>query len=333
MTRNNPSSISRRTFVRQSGLAAAGSALLGAQALRAADTTAELPRRTLGRTGVDVSALSIGTAAMGYSKHVSVEQAGRIISTALDEGVNIIDTARHYARAEQGVALGLGSRRKETFLATKVWADSIDTAERSLATSFETLKTDYIDLLYYHSVGQRQVEGAIDPGGVFDWLVKQKKAGRCRFIGLSGHNLPERFIPFLETGEVDVVMMLMNFVDRYTYNFEGRVLPLAREKNVGVVAMKVFGGPLGGFRGYGGPKAPPLVGQDYVESAIRYALDLEGVATVNLGVHDPEQVRENVRIVKNYRPLSDAEQVELAAQGKKMAADWGPHFGDVTEEA
>ena len=66
----------------------------------------------------------------------------------------------------------------------------------------------------------------MQPGGVFDWLVKQKQAGKFRFLGISGHNRPHKFVPLLETGEVDVLLTVVNFVDRYTYNFEEKVLPV-----------------------------------------------------------------------------------------------------------
>lgn len=326
----NKSTLTRRSFVRRTGLLTGGVLLgAGARAATADDSNKELPRRVLGRTGFSTTSLIIGTAAVGFSKHISVRGIGDIVDTALDEGVNHIDTARHYAKAEEGVALGLGSRRKETFLATKVWADTVAVAEKSLAKSFETLKTDYVDLLYFHSLGNRDVERAMEPDGVFSWLVKQKKAGKARFIGISGHNLPGRFVPFLESGQVDVMMVLMNFVDRYTYNFEENALPVARKHNVGAIAMKVFGGPVGGFSSYGGPKAPPLVGDKYVPLAIRYGLGLPGVSAVNLGVHEPEQVRRNVHHVKNYRPLDAEEQAELARVGRQMAGEWGPHFGKV----
>ena len=138
--------------------------------------------------------------------------------------------------------MALGPRRKEIFLATKVLADTIDEAEASLSKSFRLLKTDWFDLVYYHSAGDHDVEKAMESDGVFSWLVKQKKAGKFRFLGISGHNRPARFVPLLETGEVDVLLTLVNFVDRYTYGFEERVLPVARKHKTGIVAMKVFGG-------------------------------------------------------------------------------------------
>ena len=158
--------------------------------------------------------------------------------------------------------------------------------------------------------------------------MKQKKAGKCRFVGISGHNLPGRFPPFLETGEVDVILVAMNFGDRHTYNFEERVLPIARKHEVGVIAMKVFGAPDPDTGSWGNP-----AGEENVERAIRYALSLPGVTSANLGVHTIEQLRQNVEMVKRFKPLSGEEETRLSQLGKKLAEKWDDHFGPVTEEA
>ena len=180
-------------------------------------------------------------------------------------------------------------------------------------------------------LGDRDVKRARDPDGVFTWLVKQKKAGKCRFVGISGHHLPGRFPPFLQTGEVDVILVALNFADRHTYNFEEAVLPIARKHSVGVLAMKVFGAPDPKTGSWGNPQAKPNVGVENVELAIRYALSVPGVAAVNLGVHNVEQLAHNVQLVKRFQPLSPDEQDRLCQLGRKLATDWGEHFGPVTE--
>jgi len=313
----------------------AGVAALGATAAStsAADTNSgELPRRVLGRTGLEVTCMTLGTAPAGIAKDISPKQVGKIVNEALDLGINLVDTSEKYGNAEEGVGLGLGRRRKDILLATKVWADSVDEAEKKLSNSLKTLKTDYADLLYFHHLGDRDVKRAREADGVFTWLLKQKKAGKCRFVGISGHNLPARFPPFLETGDVDFIMVAINFADRHTYNFEEAVLPVAREQNVGVFAMKVLGAPDPKDGSWNNPKAKPNVGVQNVELAIRYALGVPGVAGANLGVHNVEQLRQNVEIVKRYRPLSSEEQKEASKLGRQLAADWGEHFGPVKEE-
>ena len=188
-----------------------------------------------------------------------MSEVARIVNVAIDEGINFIDTAPKYGKAEEGIGLALGRRRREIYLATKVWADTVGDAEKSLANSLRTLKTDYVDVLYFHHLGDRDVQKARTPEGVFTWLLAQKKAGKCRFVGVSGHNLPGRFPTFLESGDVDVVLTVVNFVDRHTYHFEEQVLPIAEKRNVGIVAMKVFGGPDAKTGSWGNPKAKTMI--------------------------------------------------------------------------
>ncbi|MHB1034325.1 MAG: aldo/keto reductase [Pirellulales bacterium] len=332
------STVSRRAFVQETGLLAGGlllgasAELPGAEPAGPAKIAADpLPRRTLGKTNVPVTILTLGTAPCGISSQIKPPEIARIVNEAIDLGVTSIDTAPAYVDAEEGVGLALGRRRKEVFLATKVGADTLEDAEKSLSQSLRLLKTDYVDLVYYHSLGNRKIEGARDAGGVFNWLVKQKKAGKFRFLGVSGHNLPGRFPPFLESGEVDVMMTVINFVDRHTYGFEEKILPIARRHNIGIIAMKVFGGARAKSGSYENPKAPPEMDERYLESAVRYALGTPGVATVNLGVHNAEQLRKNVRMARAYRPLSPAEQESLVKLGPELAKQWGPHFGPAKE--
>jgi predicted aldo/keto reductase-like oxidoreductase len=169
----------------------------------------------------------------------------------------------------------------------------------------------------------------MEPDGVFSWLVKQKQAGRFRFLGISGHHKPALFVPLLETGEVDVLLAVVNFVDRHTYGFEDRVLPVARKNKAGIVAMKVFGGARKSAGSYGNPNAPPELDVQHLASAVRYSLGTPGVSTVNLGVHSCDQLRQNVELVKGFKPLSADERTQLADLGRGLAQKWGEHFGPV----
>ena len=337
MSQPDDLSLSRRAFVRQTGLLAGG-LVLGSERLGpAAEPAAEKravsdqpwPTRVLGRTGVPVTTLTLGTAPCGLSSKIPPPEIAKIVDEALELGITSIDTAPAYKQSEEGIGMTLGSRRKEIFLATKVLADTVDEADQSLSKSFELLKTDWFDLVYYHSAGDHDVQAAMKPDGVFSWLVKQKQAGKFRFLGISGHNRPGNFVPLLETGEVDVLLTLVNFVDRFTYGFDHKVLPVARRHNVGIVAMKVFGGARKSAGSYENPQCPPELDVEHLETAVRYALGVPGVATVNLGVHNREQLRQNVQMVKRYQPLADADQERLRTLGKQLAQQWGAHFGPV----
>ena len=152
---------------------------------------------------------------------------------------------------------------------------------------------------------------------------------QVRFLGITGHHKPGEFPQLLETGEVDVLLTLVNFVDRHTYGFEEKVLPVARKHDVGIVAMKVFGGASRKAGSYKNPKAPPELDLEHLELAVRYALSTPGVATANLGVHNVEQLRKNVAMVKSFKPLSADEETKVTELGKQLAEKWGPHFGPV----
>ncbi|MCL4205631.1 MAG: aldo/keto reductase [Pirellulaceae bacterium] len=337
MSHENHLHLSRRSFVRRTGLLAGGALVSGqatapmvmAQAAPTAVATdvKPWPTRVLGKTGVPVTTMTLGTAPCGLSPKIPPREIADIVNEALDLGINSIDTAPAYKQSEEGIGLALGKRRKEVFLATKVMADTIEDAEKSLSKSFELLKTDWVDLVYYHSVGDRDIEAGVKPDGVFSWLIKQKQAGKCRFVGISGHNRPAKFVPLLETGEVDVLLAIVNFVDRFTYGFEHKVFPLARNKNVPIVAMKVFGGAK--QMKYEDPEAPPQMDVEHLEMAIRFALGTPGVTTLNLGVHNCQQLRQNVEAVKRYEPLTGDQQDRLRALGKSLAQEWGAHFGPV----
>lgn len=320
--------LSRRDFVVQSSLLAGSTLLAGAAAESSGAERAasgELPKRVLGKTGVSVTALTLGTAPCGFAKPHSPQNVADCVNAAIDLGITAIDTAPAYDVGEEGVGLGLGSRRKSVFLSTKVLADKIEDAEKIFSNSLKMLKTDYVDLVYFHQLGDRKGDIAFEPDGVFTWLLKQKKAGKIRFVGISGHNRPGVYAKFLNSGEVDVLLTVVNFADRHTYNFEERVLPLAQKNNVGIVAMKVFGGAK--KMNYPDPKCPPQLDTKHLELAVRYAMSIPGVQTLNIGVHNVEQVRQNVEMVKRARPLTPEEMARCQALGKELAAEWGPHFG------
>ena len=335
MPEERPSSLSRRGFIRRAPavLAAAGTvpaALLAAEASNRQEREL-LPRRVLGRTKLKVTCMALGTAPCGMAQAITPPQVTEIVKEALDLGVNYIDTAPGYGNAEEGIGPALGNRRKQIILGTKVFTDSVAEAEKTFTGSLKKLKTDYVDLLYFHQLGDRDVEKAREPEGVFTWLLKQKQAGKCRFVGVTCHNRPGRVAAFLETGQVDVLMVPVNFVDDFIYGFEKDVLPLARKHNVGIVAMKVFAGPSAETGKWWNPLAKPNVGEKNIGPAVRYALSTPGVATANLGVHNIEQVRQNVKHAAAFQPLSDAERKKLAELGRQRADELGEHYGPVAE--
>jgi len=287
-----------------------------------------LPTRILGRTGQRVTILGLGTAPIGEGPP-DTPQAARIFAEVIDRGVNYVDTARGYGNAEEALGTILPGRRDRVFLVTKLWTDKADRAEELLATSLKTMKVDMIDMVHIHHVGGKDVEQVKADDGILPFLVKQKEKGTIRYIGMSGHCRPGRFLEVLKTGLIDVVMPVMNYADRNTYNFEGTVLPECVRQNVGAVAMKVYVGIKGGFRNHRRAEIGCATPVDLLPRALSYALDLPGVSVANIGPYTMEQAIANVELAKNYKPLTDEQRESLLAYGKELAAEIGPRYGPV----
>jgi len=326
--------VSRREFLQTTLMA--GAALGAATRLDAAaqETAAAsdkpLPKRVLGRTGVQVTILGLGTAPIGEAR-IDAKEAERIFGEVMDSGVNYIDTARGYGIAEEVLGNLVPARRDKLFLVTKVWTDNAAEAEKSLTQSLRLLKVDHVDLVHIHHLGGKNLDRVLGKDGVLEYLLKQKEAGKLRFIGMSGHANPWKYLKMLETKQIDVMMTVMNYADRNIYGFEEKVLPECRKQNVGVVAMKVYAGIKGGFpnhrKGWVGCNTPP----ERLAQAMAYALDLPGVSSAIIGPFTLEQARHNVALARQYKPLTEAEREDLLTFGRQLAQTLGPRYGPVDE--
>ena len=118
----------------------------------------------------------------------------------------------------------------------------------------------------------------------------------------------------------------MNFVDHHTYNFEQEVWPLAAKKQIGLLAMKVFGGQ---NKQEGGGLSHSMVPPRFHEMAFRYALSQSGIASAAIGMATWEELHQNVKWAKSFRPITSGEAVKLRAIGKDLSKNWGSHFGPV----
>jgi len=327
----NPSDsamIDRRGFLKRAGYAATGLTLAALGGQVCAEKKGPLQKRVLGRTKEKVTILGLGTAPVGEGP-IGVEEGVKIFGEVIDRGVNYVDTARIYGNAEEILGHLVPKRRDKLFLVTKVSTHSAEAAEKSLSESLRKLKTDHIDLLHIHSIGSKKLERVLAEDGALKYLLKQKERGKIRYIGISGHNRPANFVRMLKTDQVDVLMCVMNYADRNIYDFESKVLPEARKRDVGVAAMKVYVGIKGGFpfhrRGYVGC----VTEEERMPNALSYALDLEGVSVAVIGPYTVEQAIQNVEFARKYKPLTREQRASLLEYGKKLAPDLGPRYGAV----
>jgi len=292
--------------------------------------TAPLPVRVLGKTGVTLPILGFGTAAAG--RRLTTRDAVQLYETAFREGVTYFDTAPEFAgygNAQVQLSYLLKQVRREVFLVTKCYEPDGDRALRLLETSLRELGTSYADLVFVHSVGADKMDPRIvfSKQGTYAALMKAKSLGLTRFVGFSGHNRPSRFVQAMRHFEVDVLLNAVNFVDRHTYNFEEQVWPVATQANIGLIAMKVFGGALSPPPAALSHSRMPL---EYHEMAFRYALSQPGVCCAVLGMVTPQELEDNLGRARRFHPLSPGEARHLSHAGARLARQWGDHFGPVT---
>jgi aryl-alcohol dehydrogenase-like predicted oxidoreductase len=347
------SGVGRRELLRQLGAGVAGSVIAGevtlaedkpasrpapgaggfeasgdSESRTPVGTVRDLPTRPLGRVGIQLPPLSFGTAAMGHAFY-QAEPFEQVMNAAIDAGIKYIDTARIYDVAEERLKPVLARRRKEAFLVTKTWSKSKDECLKSLDKSLTTLGVDHVDLCHMHNVGDYETEQAIGKNGYLAGLLEAKKRGLVRHIGCTGHFRTGRFIPVIETGEIDVIMCAMNFVDCHTYNFEERVLPVARKHNCGIVCMKVYGGVTGSWDGYKKRRPGRLVSDEHRQHAFDYALSIPGLTTCVVGMKSLEELRLAIQAVRNFKLLEGDRRRAVLAKGAEMAREWGAHFGEI----
>jgi aryl-alcohol dehydrogenase-like predicted oxidoreductase len=243
MRRKNLSktSVSRRRFLIAGGAAAAASGLPG---VAKADEEQEKPKiksyRTLGRTGFEVSDISIG----GGGKEAS------LFRYAYDHGINYFDTAEEYGNGDHERKIGEALQhmdRKKVFITTKLWLEDKDTQQTILdrfGKCQERLRTDYVDALYIHSAPKISTLG--NEG--FHAAVKRLKAdGRLRFAGVSNHgsraqdeeSMDKVLVAAAEDGRFDLMLIAYNFMNREKGD---RVLAACKKNNVGTTAMKTAPG-------------------------------------------------------------------------------------------
>lgn len=301
-----------------------------AAALAAQAETPPIPKRVLGRTGVKVPIIGMGGGSrlMSYRTDEAAEEALRL---AFDLGITYMDTAHTYGngRSETLVGRAIKSRRGEIFLASKMMERNGDAALRLFELSLKRLQTDHVDLLHVHKLETEEDLARVEAkGGVLEALYKLREQKAARFIGITSHNFPGPLKMAIERHDFDCVQMALNAAlqgmvkDGGGYrpdptiktSFEKVVLPVARKKNLGILAMKTLG-------------QDHLIGTDptkaSAEMLLRYAWS-QPVAAAVVGMPTPELVRKNAALARAFTPMTEVEMKEFSnriATANKTALD------------
>lgn len=278
------------------------------------DIEGSVPKKALGRTGVQVSALGLGGYHLGSAE--TDQAANEIVAKAMDHGITFFDNAWEYhdGLSEERLGRALKGKRQQAFVMTKVCTHGRDKklAMRMLEESLRRLQIDHLDLWQIHEViYENDPDLIFAPDGAAEALVDAKQQGKVRFIGFTGHKDPEIHLKMLAHNFFfDTVQMPLNCFDATFRSFETQVLPEAARRGMAVLGMKSLGGS-GEMVRHGGITA---------EQGLRYAMSLP-VATTISGIDSMEVLNQNLAIAVNFQPFSAAQMKDLREKCRQFAAD------------
>lgn len=302
------SPLSRRDFL--SGLA--GAASLGiASPLLAQNPPAPdvpLPRRKLGKTGLEVSMLSLGGWHMGADP--DEKKAVALVRRAVELGINFLDNAwlYHDGRSEEFLGKALDGIRDKVCVMTKGHERTRAGAARQIDESLKRLRTDRIDLWQFHQVESAEIaESLFAEGGAMAAAEAALKAGKILHLGFTGHRDPAAHLRALDDPRIETIQMPINPVDAHYLSFQKGPFPKAREKGVGVIAMKTLSG--------GNALKKNLY---TVDESLRYVWTV-GPDVLVSGMTSIEELEHNVALAKAFTPMNDAEKQALLDKCRAMA--------------
>ncbi|HVZ82729.1 MAG TPA: aldo/keto reductase [Terracidiphilus sp.] len=297
-------------------------------------TIEAMPTRNLGKTGYKVGIFSLGGQA-ALEKANNFDTAVPIIERALDLGVNYLDTSSIYGGperwSEQYVGKVMARRRNEAFLATKTKERTYDGSMRMIEKSLELLQTDHVDLWQLHDIGTMyDVDQVFAKGGAMEALLAMKEQKVVRYLGLTGHYRPDSLMAGINKYPFDTILMAMNAADPHHYSFNDQLLPLAVERQMGIIGMKIPGRS----RLLASWTPPSIDAQKHswegmtiqtsspgtlkMREAMYYTLS-KPVSTVIIGCDSIPQLEQNVQYAREFTPLTDKQQEELVARAEPCA--------------
>jgi aryl-alcohol dehydrogenase-like predicted oxidoreductase len=297
-------------------------------------TPTAMPTRNLGKTGYRVGIFSLGGQA-ALERGNNFDVAVPIIERALDLGVNYIDTSSIYGGpdrwSEQYVGKVMARRRNEAFLATKTKERTREGSMRMIEKSLQLLQTDHVDLWQLHDIGtMTDVNEIFAKGGAMEALLEMQQQKVVRNLGITGHYRPESLMECIKRHPFDTILMAINAADPHHYSFNQELLPLAVERQMGIIGMKVparsrllsswtppsIEAQKHSWEGMNVQTSTP--GTMTMREAMYYVLS-RPVSTVIIGCDTIAQLEENVQLAREFTPLSDTQVAGLVARAEPVA--------------
>jgi len=263
-----------------------------------------LNTRILGKTKQQVTIFGLGGEGILRSTDY-FKEAEAVIQKALEAGVTYFDTAPAYEQSRDylGNTLWKTAKREQLFLASKTHDRTYDGTMLLLEDSLKRLKTDYLDLLQLHDLRTKEdLSQIFSENGAIHALEEARKDGKIRFIGITGHHDPEILVEAVNKYNFDTVLLCVNAGDPHYLPFISTVIPEARKKGMGIIAMKITG------QGHAFPSIS-------MKEAFYYALS-QNVDLAIVGCKTPQEVEENKNLVKDFNPLNKEELIAIEEKTK-----------------
>ncbi len=280
-----------------------------------------LPRRMLGRTGVELSIIGLGGVVL---QDESAQRTQVIVKQAIAQGIDYFDVAPSYGNAEELLGLALSPFRDKVFLACKTQKRDRQGAEEELNQSLQRLRTDYLDLYQMHALTDvREVNQALGRGGAIEAFLQAKEAGKIKHLGFSAHSR-EAALRAMELYDFDTILFPVNYVSWYGSNFGPEVVAQARSRNMGILAIKALARQPWPHEEHrkSWPKAwyQPITAPEEMDLAMRFTLSQPVTATVPPG--DIRLFSRAVEVARSFTPLNDRESRQL----QQLSASLTPLF-------
>ncbi|MCX6555934.1 MAG: aldo/keto reductase [Candidatus Aminicenantes bacterium] len=250
---------------------------------------------TLGATGLRVRRMGMGGIPI---QRLTLAQSDRLLGNAVGAGINFFDTARIYTDSESKMGRILSRHRSQVVIASKSFSRDAAKMLQDIEASLRHLRTDYIDLYQCHNIASEgDLAKALADDGAVAGLVKAREQGKIRHIGLSGHK-PRIVKLALAQFPFATIQIPSNFIETDAL---ADLVPLARQRQIGVIAMKPIGG--GNIR--------------EIQLNFRFIFN-QGIDVAIPGMDSEKQVAENVAALENISPPSVEETVRLQKEKDRL---------------
>lgn len=292
-----------------------------------------MEKRKFGNTGFEVSIMGFGGGQIGDFA-VPEHEVEKVLHTALDLGINFIDTARGYYASEDRIGRFLKDRKDEFILSTKVgygiegvedW--TYEAVTKGIDESLKWLQRDVLDIVHLHSCSKETIMN----NGLDDALYEAKEKGKLKIAAYSGEN--EDLAWAVDSGRFASLQSSVNIFDQWGLK---NVYPKAKERSMGTIAKRSIGNapwrfsdhPKGEYceEYWKRMKAMELdFGERWLETALRFTAYAPGVDTMIVGTTNSEHLRDNVEQV-NKGPLEN----DLVEKLKNVFAGYGSNWAGMT---